>query len=131
MFSSEFCKISKNTFSYRTPLVDASEFSRKFLIRLSNFWNDLSWIFTQKQPHRCVLRKRCSENMRCSPINLLHIFRNLFIERFLSWKFTVFRCSFPYVFYRKCFVKNFAKFIRRRLCRNLFLIYRPAPFNFI
>ena len=26
MFPSEFCKISKNTFSYKTPLVAASDF---------------------------------------------------------------------------------------------------------
>ena len=55
---------------FLTPLVDASEFSPKFLIRLSNFWNNLSWIFTQRQPPRGVLRKRCSENMRCSLINI-------------------------------------------------------------
>ena len=29
LFSSEFCEISKNTFSYRTPPVAASEYTNK------------------------------------------------------------------------------------------------------
>ena len=36
VFSCEFCEISKNTFSYRTPLVAASEKSRTILITSKN-----------------------------------------------------------------------------------------------
>ena len=32
LFSCEFCEISKNTFSYRTPLVSASERINSFLV---------------------------------------------------------------------------------------------------
>ena len=45
VLSCEFCGISKNTFSYRTPLVAASEHSlRMFLI-------DKKIVFTEKRYH--------------------------------------------------------------------------------
>ena len=41
MFSREFCEISKNTFSYRTPLVADSGIG---FISIGNFWYNLIWM---------------------------------------------------------------------------------------
>ena len=94
MFSCEFCEFSKNTFSYKTPPLAASVNCLVFRCVYSFFlkwWNSIKicvnfffsqirlgfksyreWKiqipnnkgFTQKQPPRGVLRKRCSENMQ-------------------------------------------------------------------
>ena len=40
MFSSEFCKISKNIFSYKTPPVAASVVLFMFLLVFLFFWSD-------------------------------------------------------------------------------------------
>ena len=38
VFSCEFCKISKNTFSYRTPQVAASVFGQEYWRDLTMYW---------------------------------------------------------------------------------------------
>ena len=49
----------------------------------------LQLLYMQKQPSRGVLMKRCSENMqqiyRCSPVNLLHIFKTSFAKNTTGW----------------------------------------------
>ena len=45
MFSREFSEISKNTFSYRTPPVAASEYQR----RIQNPVKQLRWSYLRKQ----------------------------------------------------------------------------------
>ena len=84
VFSCEFCEISKNTYSYRTPTVAASVgFWLVSFVRETNQIigkSNLVYIIAapmsrlqlqkiiiktaQKKPSRGTLRKRCSENMQ-------------------------------------------------------------------
>ena len=67
VFSCEFCKISKNTFVYRTPLVAASDFKWVTLIYKRNLHCKHHEVFTskflcnnQKQPPLVFSEKSCS-----------------------------------------------------------------------
>ena len=83
----------------------------------------------------------------CSPVNLLHIFRTPFpkktsgwmllrmpvttIDSLVHWR-NLFNGSVeaqkqpPEMFYKKCFLINFAKFTRKQLCQVSFLIKLQA-----
>ena len=77
----------------------------KIIFRYLARFSDTFRGYRQKQPPRCVLRKKCSDNMQqiyrrtpmlcnfieitlwhgCSPVNLLHIFRTPFPKNTSGW----------------------------------------------
>ena len=94
----------KSTLRYRESIIFRQFFSLS-ISKMSNWSEQIFWIYTDpKQPSRGVFRKRCFQNMQqiyrrtpmpkcmqsnsieitlrhgCSPVNLLHIFRTLFLR---------------------------------------------------
>ena len=57
VFSSEFCEISKNTHSYRTPLVAASEYNRNLEFEKRTNQNFITQILRHGKEY-CISKKK-------------------------------------------------------------------------
>ena len=92
MFSCEFCKISKNTFFYRTPPAAASENRIKAIQVSANFFPNCNY-FTYIQPDLVQLTfSVVKKNVNLAPGKIIYIFFDLnitiqdFNEFLLIWK---------------------------------------------
>ena len=113
MFSCEFCKISKNTFSYRTPKVAASakafcKIYNKIPVRPSLLNKDnvtteaVVWRCSVKKLFLKILQNSQKKNTCASEVLFNNIAEvcNFFLKK---------------LWYR-CFPANFAKFLRTSIC---------------
>ena len=132
MFFCEFCEITKNIFSYRRPLMAASEpmrllsaintiFSYKKVFAATKIQKQPPWVFCKR---RFIVRKRLQH---------CEVFKNTYFEKHmwaaafknqhLNDKFT---SSRPEVFCENGVPRNFAKFTVKHLCQSL-LFNEVAP----
>ena len=120
VFSCEFCKISKNTFLHRTPLVAVSEYQSSS----SNYWvNEVVKTWSKWWSERIC---------ECTVLVYLVEVTVLSVIFFLCLSTQSFRSSCPKVFFRKIVPRNFAKFTGKHLCQVSFLIKLSAEAcNFI
>ena len=86
VFSSEFGKISKNTFSYRTPLVASSEFSRisctTFIEALRNDLQDFLCLTLNLQGLQLYQKETPTQVFFCE---ICKIFSSIFFIENLRW----------------------------------------------
>ena len=133
VFSCECCKISKNTFSYRTPLVAASLHSCSFYSK--NYLKMLSWILLVFKAVKGYLYMKAiwNSSLWCSPTNRSeNILKNEYEKvihkikwyvKYLLFNFSLnrdsMRCVLFWISMRCILVWILQSFSQEFLCRTL------------
>ena len=129
MFSCKFCKIFKNTYFYRTPLVaDLKKVMsvpgglrcvHLLLLQVNGNFKKKDLSFQEKKTNYSCRKVKLV--VLCCFMNFLNV-DQLYYKIVYLFEWHDYKSSHLQMFYKICVVRNFAKFTGKHLFRSLFLV---------